>query len=62
LQSLNPNLKLLFISGYPDDVTVQRGGMKGVVHFLQKPFSTSDLVSKVWAVLDERRQGVRYET
>jgi two-component system, cell cycle sensor histidine kinase and response regulator CckA len=44
-----PSLKVLFISGYADDVLDQVGA--GGVPFLQKPFTADGLVSKVREVM-----------
>ena len=52
LEALNPNLKVLFISGYLDDIVFQLGTK---IHFLAKPFTSSDLLKEVRAVLDEGR-------
>jgi len=42
LQSRQPDLKVLYISGYPD-----RAGFRGQEHYLQKPFATEALVQAV---------------
>jgi len=51
LQSLYPNLKVLFMSGYTADVIAHRGVLKEGVHFIQKPFSIKDLAVKARDVL-----------
>jgi two-component system, cell cycle sensor histidine kinase and response regulator CckA len=53
LLSLHPGLKCLFISGYTDDVIARHGILDKGVHFIQKPFSMTDLSDKVRTVLDE---------
>ncbi|HZD95297.1 MAG TPA: response regulator, partial [Candidatus Sulfotelmatobacter sp.] len=51
LLQLRPNTKVLYVSGYADDVILHSGiSMQGMV-FLQKPFSLRQLASKVQAVL-----------
>ena len=55
LRSLYPNLKHLFMSGYPADVVAQYGLLAEDVSFLSKPFSADVLVSKVRAVLDAQQ-------
>jgi len=47
LLQLRPNTKLLYISGYADDVVLQNGvSMQGMI-YLQKPYSLKQLASKV---------------
>ena len=52
LQTLSPNLKVLFMSGYPEDVIGKQSTLKEGAHFLQKPFSMETLTTKVREVLD----------
>ena len=52
LLSLYPRIKRLFMSGYTSDVIAHQGVLEEGVHFIQKPFSSKDLGSKVRAVLD----------
>ncbi|HTI99680.1 MAG TPA: PAS domain S-box protein [Dongiaceae bacterium] len=47
-----PGIKVLFISGYIGSTVVRDAMMKPGTHFLQKPFSPSDLAKKVRVVLD----------
>jgi two-component system cell cycle sensor histidine kinase/response regulator CckA len=47
LAALNPNLKVLLLSGYPVDPDLHGG-----VAFLQKPFRPSILVARVRTLLD----------
>ncbi|MEW6129016.1 MAG: PAS domain S-box protein [Acidobacteriota bacterium] len=42
-----PNLKVLYMSGYTDDVIVYHGILKPHIAFLQKPFTTQALLEKV---------------
>ncbi|HNT36311.1 MAG TPA: ATP-binding protein [bacterium] len=49
-----PDIKVLFISGYTANVIAQHGVLKEGIHFLQKPFSNSDLTRKVRRVLDQK--------
>jgi CheY-like chemotaxis protein len=53
LQTLYPQLKILFMSGYTANVIAHHGVLDEKVHFIQKPFSLPDLASKVREVLDE---------
>ncbi|MBN1326490.1 MAG: response regulator [Candidatus Cloacimonetes bacterium] len=52
IRSLHPDTKVLFISGYTESVAVQKGITELNAGFLQKPFSSSDLVNKVRYILD----------
>jgi|SRR5579871_2441263 len=52
LQSLRPDLKILYTSGYTDDAIVQHGMLEAGVAFLQKPFTPSQLIRKVREVMD----------
>ena len=49
----HPDIKVLFMSGYTDDAVIRHGVLEDEVHFLQKPFSMNDLLSRVRRVLDE---------
>jgi PAS domain S-box-containing protein len=53
LLSLYPHVKRLFMSGYTSDVIAHHGVLDAGVHFIQKPFSVTDLAAKVREVLDE---------
>ena len=52
LLSLYPNLKRLFVSGYPADVIAPHGVLDDGVHFLQKPFALPELAAKIRAALE----------
>jgi CheY-like chemotaxis protein len=52
LSSLHPEMKVLYVSSYPDDAVLRHGVREGEVNFLQKPFSPSVLSRKVRDVLD----------
>jgi len=49
-----PNLKRMFMSGYPADAIAHHGVLDEGVYFIQKPFSTQDLAAKVREVLDKK--------
>jgi CheY-like chemotaxis protein len=51
---LRPATKVLFMSGYSQDVIVHRGVLEAGVRLLEKPFSTDDLVRKVHDALEAR--------
>ena len=52
--ALYPNVKCLFMSGYTADAIARHGVLDEGVLFLQKPFSRSDLATKVREVLDRK--------
>ncbi len=52
LQSLFPNLKTLFMSGYTANVIAHHGILEEGVHFIQKPFSIRELAISIRGVLD----------
>jgi PAS domain S-box-containing protein len=52
LQSLHPQLKCLFMSGYTADAIARHGVLDDGVNFIQKPFSLTDLAFKVRELLD----------
>ena len=49
---LRPEVKILYMSGYTDDVLIRDHGLDESVAFLQKPFSKASLTAKVREVLD----------
>ena len=46
-----PEIKVLFMSGYPNDMILRRGVMDGAVNYLEKPFTSSELAAKVREVM-----------
>ncbi len=48
----HPNVKVLFMSGYPADVIGNHGVVEEGVSFIQKPFSFKDFAEKIRAALD----------
>jgi CheY-like chemotaxis protein len=49
-----PKTKIVYMTGYTDDMVVQHKVLEPGVQLLQKPFTKIDLVQKVRATLDER--------
>ncbi len=45
--AMQPGVKCIFMSGYTGNVIAQHGVLDEGVHFIQKPFSTRDLMMKV---------------
>jgi PAS domain S-box-containing protein len=52
LKPYQPQMRVLYISGYADNEVVQRGLQQGSIEFLQKPFTLPKLLAKVRQVLD----------
>ena len=52
LQDLKPDLKVLFMSGYPEDMIGEHGVLDENIPFINKPFSLESLIRKVREVLD----------
>ncbi len=52
LRAMRPDLKVLFISGYPEAFTDQQGGMDAQSAFLQKPFNPDVLIERVRRLLE----------
>lgn len=50
---LYPDIKVLYMSGYTDDVIVHHGVLEEGISFIQKPFSVQRLLRKVRQVLDD---------
>lgn len=53
VKAVYPKVKVLYMSGYTDDVIVHHGMLDDGVAFLQKPFSVQLLLSTVREVLDQ---------
>jgi len=49
---LHPEMKVLYMSGYTDDVIADHGVLEEGVEFIEKPFSANVLLNKVREVLD----------
>lgn len=53
LTALSPGLKILFISGYPDNVLTRDSSPDSKSSYLPKPFSVESLIRKVREALTE---------
>lgn len=47
-----PNMKVIYMSGYSNDVIASHGAFSKGIHFIQKPFSIEGISAKVRQVLD----------
>jgi two-component system, cell cycle sensor histidine kinase and response regulator CckA len=54
VRRLNPDIKVIFISGYTEDTFRQRLDSDSEIHFLAKPFSLKQLAIKVKDVINEK--------
>jgi nitrogen-specific signal transduction histidine kinase/CheY-like chemotaxis protein len=54
LTTLQPKLKVLYMSGYTDDAIVRHGLLDASLSFIQKPFDVATAARKVREVLDSR--------
>ncbi|MFW6139100.1 MAG: PAS domain S-box protein, partial [Spirochaetota bacterium] len=52
IQSINPKIKCMFMSGYTANVVAHQGVLDEGAHFLQKPFTMHTLARKVREVLE----------
>jgi CheY-like chemotaxis protein len=52
LREERPELKVLFMSGYTDDVLSERGGSASELDFLHKPFGMEEFAGRVRELLD----------
>ncbi|NQU66929.1 MAG: response regulator [Candidatus Marinimicrobia bacterium] len=48
---INPDLKVIFMSGYSDNAIGRRGEIDSTFNFIQKPFTAHDLFTKIHGVL-----------
>lgn len=56
LEKSRPGIKILFMSGYTDNIIAHHGTLEEGSEFLQKPFSPSELAAKVRAVMGAQKQ------
>lgn len=52
MRTINPDIKVLFMSGYTDDIITTRGVLPDGTNFIHKPFTIAQLAGKVRSVLD----------
>jgi signal transduction histidine kinase/ActR/RegA family two-component response regulator len=54
LNAFRPDMKCIYMSGYPDNVIAPHGVLEEGAHFIQKPFVSKDLAAKVREALDRK--------
>jgi len=59
VQQSIPTIKVLFMSGYSDDLISSQGVMGKEVNFIQKPFTPKRLLMKIRNVLDDQRSLIK---
>lgn len=52
IHAIDPDIKVIFVSGYTRDIVLDKGIEEGDFHFIPKPLSPTALLHKVRAVLD----------
>jgi PAS domain S-box-containing protein len=52
VQEVRPGIKVVYMSGYTDDAVVRQGVQSAELVFLQKPFTTHALATKIRTALD----------
>jgi nitrogen-specific signal transduction histidine kinase len=57
LARLRPEMKVIYMSGYAEDVLFRQGVLDPSITFLQKPFRQYEMTAKVRQVLDSRPVG-----
>ena len=58
LLKANPELKLLFMSGYTDEAIAHHGVLEEGVNFIQKPFSQKDIATKLREALAQNNVAI----
>ncbi len=56
LLEVHPETQVLYVSGYTSDVIVHQGVVDEGIHFLDKPFTPTELLSTTRRILDARRE------
>jgi DNA-binding response OmpR family regulator len=54
IKSIRQEVKVLYMSGYPDDTIAHHGILNEGMNYIQKPFKMNGLAQKVRGVLDKK--------
>jgi CheY-like chemotaxis protein len=57
LRELRSGLRVIYMSGYAEDILLRRGALETWASYLQKPFTPNDLARRVREVLDAPEHG-----
>ena len=49
---INPQIKILYMSGYPEDIVAKHGAVEDGLDFISKPFTADTITSKIREILD----------
>jgi len=55
LQSIRPETRVIYMSGYTDNAIVHHGVLAPGLNFIEKPFSPEGLARKAREVLDKKQ-------
>jgi two-component system, cell cycle sensor histidine kinase and response regulator CckA len=53
IREIDPETKVLYMSGYSEDLTIHSNGLESAAGFIQKPFTGDELATRVRELLDE---------
>jgi CheY-like chemotaxis protein len=59
LRAMRPDVRVLYVSGYPDRAIAQKSVLDPATSFLNKPFTPDDLATKIRDLLDRPLESVR---
>jgi two-component system, cell cycle sensor histidine kinase and response regulator CckA len=59
IKKARPEIKVIFISGYPHEVLSQQGALNYGIRLIQKPFESDFLLRQVREAIDEKRMAVK---
>jgi len=54
INKIKPEVKVLYMSGYTENVIVRQGVSNEGIHFVQKPFSMKDFARKVREAIEDK--------